>query len=195
MNDEDKFCINQNFKQQLFRIKINQIQAKETVFPPFFFSFFLLSSFLSFSPFFFPHTFFNRKRKLPKQIKPSLWTANTRSISHQQTNNISVNIFLTFFFLSSFPRQVDATVVRIMKTRKTLSHNLLVAELYKQLKFPLEVFIFLFLFFIFIFIYFFIYLFFFECSLMPFSLSFSFFFLSFFSFSFLSFSFFFFSNL
>lgn len=34
--------------------------------------------------------------------------------------------------------QIDACVVRIMKTRKSLSHKLLVAEAMQQLKFPLR---------------------------------------------------------
>jgi cullin-4 len=35
--------------------------------------------------------------------------------------------------------QVDAAVVRIMKARKTLNHNMLLAEIFKQIKFPAKV--------------------------------------------------------
>uniref|UniRef100_A0A7N0ZRY4 Cullin-4 n=1 Tax=Kalanchoe fedtschenkoi TaxID=63787 RepID=A0A7N0ZRY4_KALFE len=34
--------------------------------------------------------------------------------------------------------QIDAAIVRIMKTRKVLSHTLLITELYQQLKFPIK---------------------------------------------------------
>ncbi|XP_015916458.1 cullin-4B [Parasteatoda tepidariorum] len=34
--------------------------------------------------------------------------------------------------------QIDAAIVRIMKTRKTSSHNMLITELYEQLKFPVK---------------------------------------------------------
>lgn len=36
------------------------------------------------------------------------------------------------------PFQIDAAIVRVMKTRKTLGHKLLVQELMVQLKFPIK---------------------------------------------------------
>jgi len=34
--------------------------------------------------------------------------------------------------------QIDAAIVRIMKTRKTLTHPMLISEVYQQLKFPIK---------------------------------------------------------
>lgn len=81
VEDGDKFQFNDDFKHKLYRIKINQIQMKET-----------------------------------------------------QEENVST----TERVFHDRQYQVDAAIVRIMKTRKTLPHNLLISELYNQLKFPVK---------------------------------------------------------
>ncbi|NWZ76238.1 CUL4A protein, partial [Poecile atricapillus] len=81
VEDGDKFIFNDDFKHKLFRIKINQIQMKETA---------------------------------EEQV-----STTERVFQDRQY-------------------QIDAAIVRIMKMRKTLGHNLLVSELYNQLKFPVK---------------------------------------------------------
>jgi len=81
INDGDKFVFNKDFTNALFKIKINQIQLKET----------------------------NDEQKATEE----------RVFQDRQY-------------------QIDAAIVRIMKMRKSLSHNLLLTELYNQLKFPVK---------------------------------------------------------
>ncbi|XP_062907313.1 cullin-4A-like isoform X3 [Mobula hypostoma] len=81
VEDGDKFIFNDDFKHKLFRIKINQIQMKETV---------------------------------------------------EEQTSTTERVFQDRQY------QIDAAIVRIMKMRRTLSHNLLVSELYDQLKFPVK---------------------------------------------------------
>ncbi|XP_075691876.1 cullin-4B isoform X3 [Rhinoderma darwinii] len=81
VDDGDKFTFNDEFKHQLFRIRINQIQMKETV---------------------------------------------------EEQASTTERVFQDRQY------QIDAAIVRIMKMRKTLSHNLLVSEVYNQLKFPVK---------------------------------------------------------
>ncbi|KAI5712815.1 hypothetical protein M8J75_011392 [Diaphorina citri] len=81
IEDCDRFRFNNDFTFKLFRIKINQIQMKET----------------------------NEEQKATEE----------RVFQDRQY-------------------QIDAAIVRIMKMRKTLSHNLLLSELFNQLKFPVK---------------------------------------------------------
>ncbi|XP_018417756.1 PREDICTED: cullin-4A [Nanorana parkeri] len=81
VEDGDKFTFKSDFKHKLYRIKINQIQMKETV---------------------------------------------------EEQVNTTERVFQDRQY------QIDAALVRIMKMRKSLSHNLLVSELYNQLKFPVK---------------------------------------------------------
>lgn len=79
--DDDVFSFNSDFTDKLFRVKINQVQLKETV-------------------------------------------------EEQQATEEAV------FHDRQF--QIDAAVVRIMKQKKILSHNLLINELYNVLDIPLK---------------------------------------------------------
>jgi len=81
IDDGDRLSYNGDFKHKLYRIKINQIQMKETT---------------------------------------------------------EENVTTTERVFQDRQYQVDAAIVRIMKMRKTLSHNLLISELYNQLKFPVK---------------------------------------------------------
>ncbi|XP_045781229.1 cullin-4A isoform X1 [Maniola jurtina] len=81
VQDKDQFSFNGDFTNKLFRIKINQIQMKET----------------------------SEEQKATEE----------RVFQDRQY-------------------QIDAAIVRVMKMRKTLSHNLLISELYNQLKFPVK---------------------------------------------------------
>ncbi|XP_023338669.1 cullin-4B [Eurytemora carolleeae] len=79
--DGDKFVFNNEFTNALYKIKINQVQMKET----------------------------NAEQK-----------ATEESVYQDRQY------------------QIDAAIVRIMKTRKTLNHNLLLTELFNQLEFPVK---------------------------------------------------------
>ncbi|XKL62754.1 hypothetical protein PGB90_002587 [Kerria lacca] len=81
IEDGDVFSFNADFMNKLFRIKINQIQMKETM----------------------------EEQKATEE----------RVFQDRQY-------------------QIDAAIVRIMKMRKSLSHTLLISELYNQLKFPVK---------------------------------------------------------
>uniref|UniRef100_A0A2P2I2X4 Cullin-4 n=1 Tax=Hirondellea gigas TaxID=1518452 RepID=A0A2P2I2X4_9CRUS len=81
VEDSDSFHYNTEFTNQLFRIRINQIQLKETT---------------------------EEQKKTEERV-------------YQDRQY-----------------QIDACVVRIMKTRKNLTHNLLISELFDQLKFPVK---------------------------------------------------------
>jgi len=79
IDDIDQFSVNNDFCNKLYRIKINQVQMKET----------------------------NEEQKATEE----------RVYQDRQY-------------------QMDAAIVRIMKMRKSLMHNLLISELFNQLKFP-----------------------------------------------------------
>ncbi|CAF4042405.1 unnamed protein product [Adineta steineri] len=81
INADDHFTLNTSFDHKLIRIKINQVQLKET---------------------------------------PEENTSTTQRVVQDRHY------------------QIDACVVRIMKTRKTLAHAQLMSEVFAQLKFPIS---------------------------------------------------------
>lgn len=113
VEDGDRFNFNNDFKHKLFRIKINQIQMKETV------------------------------GKHTHCSSCSSVTSARRSLNANPCATLCVQVeeqvSTTERVFQDRQYQIDAAVVRIMKMRKTLSHNLLVSELYNQLKFPVKV--------------------------------------------------------
>jgi cullin-4 len=81
INTNDRFTLNTAFDHKLIRIKINQVQLKET---------------------------------------PEENSSTTQRVVQDRHY------------------QIDAAIVRIMKTRKTLSHAQLINEIFSQLKFPIS---------------------------------------------------------
>lgn len=81
IDEGDRFMFNEKFKYNLYKIKINQVQLKET---------------------------------------------------HEEQSMTEERVFQDRQY------QIDAAIVRIMKTRKKLPHNALVAEIFEHLKFPVR---------------------------------------------------------
>lgn len=104
VEDNDKFQFNNEFTNKLFRIKINQIQMKETV--------------------------SNKIRQWLPEINSTDYLIRSQTEEQKATEE---RVYQDRQY------QIDAAIVRIMKMRKTLSHNLLISELYKQLTFPVKV--------------------------------------------------------
>ena len=106
MEDGDQFLINDEFRHKLFRIKINQVQMKETV---------------------------TLNEYCPNRSHSFIMFESFVCLQQEEQQSTTERVFHDRQY------QVDAAIVRIMKMRKTLSHNMLIAELYNQLKFPVKV--------------------------------------------------------
>ena len=64
---------------------------------------------------------------------------NMNELNKQMNKQQEENLITSERVFQDRQYQVDAAIVRIMKMRKTLTHNQLIAELFDQLKFPVKV--------------------------------------------------------
>lgn len=100
VEDGDKFSCNDDFKHKLFRIKINQIQMKETVHTPLW-------------------LLFHQKYTLALEVMKHFILCMMPGLQVEEQASTTERVFQDRQY------QIDAAIVRIMKMRKTLSHNLL----------------------------------------------------------------------
>ncbi|CAG9137007.1 unnamed protein product [Plutella xylostella] len=118
----DQFNFNAEFTNKLFRIKINQIQMKET------------SEEQKATE---ERVFQDRQYQIDAAI------VRVMKMRKQLSHNLLISeLYNQLKFPVKNSRrpqyQIDAAIVRVMKMRKQLSHNLLISELYNQLKFPVK---------------------------------------------------------
>uniref|UniRef100_A0A8C9F1T7 Cullin family profile domain-containing protein n=1 Tax=Pavo cristatus TaxID=9049 RepID=A0A8C9F1T7_PAVCR len=73
-----------------------------------------------------------------EEIKMATGIGRKNTLITQKTNPVEEQVSTTERVFQDRQYQIDAAIVRIMKMRKTLGHNLLVSELYNQLKFPVK---------------------------------------------------------
>lgn len=128
MARSDVFKINPGYTSRMFRVKINNLQmqcvlpclfcAPSTAMGPHWVQPMLLS------------TRFASAELPPTCLHVLLLALHVRSDSDEDSKKTNEQVLQDRF------HQIDAAIVRIMKMRKALSHNLLLAELASQLRFP-----------------------------------------------------------
>ena len=125
----DVFSVNEDFVHRQFKIKVNAVQMKETV----------LATRLS--PSLFSFILFRPSLLLLFPVVQAEEHDKTQERIHQDRQHKAC---ADFFFtelgchLVLFV-QIDASIVRIMKARRAMQHNELVAEVIRHVKFPVQV--------------------------------------------------------